>query len=266
MDTIVAGLMGHIEVYCLVVARVGGLIATAPVFNNRAFPALAKLGLSLFVAVLLVGVWPENTLPPPTDNLLAFTVTICQEALVGIGIGFILQLVFAAILTAGQMIDYQIGFGIVNVLDPMWGSQVPMTGLFLQLMALLFFVVFDGHLLLLQLLAESFQMIPVGVWAFQTTVAGDLAAYMVRLFAGMFMTAVHLAMPVIGLILVSDIALGIVARTVPQLNIFVVGIPVKIIVGIAFLWAVLPFYIAGLNQLFALSFSDATNFLRLLTK
>lgn len=266
VENVISGLVAHIDSLFLIMARVTGIMVMAPVFNNRSFPNMTKIGLSFFTALIILLTIPENGLAKQQNDLLSFALIVAQEVLLGISIGFVLQLVFAAILTAGQVIDMQMGFGIVNVIDPMWGTQVPMTGLILQLLALLIFIIYDGHLLVVKVLAESFRIIPVGGGPFSVAVSGELTEYMLRLFTGMFLTGIQLAMPIIGVILINDLALGIVARTVPQLNIFVVGIPLKIVVGVAFLWLILPLYIEGLNRLFAISFSNTTDFLRILVR
>ncbi|MBM7867123.1 flagellar type III secretion system protein FliR [Heliobacterium gestii] len=265
MEAVINTMLNHLDVLLLMMTRVAGIMVLAPVFNFQGFNNLAKIGLSFMIALILFLAMPNNALPVPPHDLLSYALVVAQEVLLGLAIGFILQLVFAAILTAGQLIDIQLGFGIVNVIDPLWGAQVPMTGILMQILALLIFVIFDGHLLLIQVLADSFRILPVAGSPFSLALSGNIADFMVRLVSGVLLIGVQLAMPIIGIILINDIALGLVSRTVPQMNLFVIGIPLKIIVGVAFLWITLPFYIEGLNRLYTLSFSQVSDFMRILS-
>nr|WP_279286935.1 flagellar biosynthetic protein FliR [Heliobacterium chlorum] len=246
-------------------SRVAGIFVLAPIFNFPGISTTVKIGFSFLLSLIVMLTLPTSSLFVPPTDLVSYVLILLQEIVIGLSIGFILQLVYAAILTAGQIIDLQLGFGIVNIMDPMWGTQVPMTGTFLQILALLLFVTYDGHLLLVKTLMDSFHMIPVGGTALTLAHSGQLADFMTRLVCSVLLTGVQLAMPIIGVILINDIAMGIVSRTVPQMNLFVVGVPVKILVGIAFLWIILPFYVEGLNRLYEISFSNVHDFLRLLS-
>ncbi|MZP30548.1 flagellar type III secretion system protein FliR [Heliobacterium undosum] len=265
MEAVINTMLNHLDVLLLMMTRVAGIMVLAPVFNFPGFNNLAKIGLSFMIALILFLAMPASALPVPPQDLFSYALVVAQEVLLGLAIGFIMQLVFAAILTAGQLIDIQLGFGIVNIIDPLWGAQVPMTGVFLQILALLIFVIFDGHLLLIQVLADSFRILPAAGSPFSLALAGSITDFIVRLVSGVLLIGVQLAMPIIGIILINDIALGLVSRTVPQMNLFVIGIPLKIIVGVTFLWITLPFYIDGLNRLFTLSFTQVSDFLRILS-
>ncbi|QGG48185.1 flagellar biosynthetic protein FliR [Heliorestis convoluta] len=266
METVIPNVLVHLDVLLMMMTRVAGILVMAPIFNTPGFNNIAKIGLAFFVALTLFLAMPESRYPEVPTDLFHFTVTVVQEVVIGLSIGFIFQLMFAAIMTAGQFIDYQLGFGIINVADPMWGTQVPMTGLFLQMVALFLFVLYDGHLLIIQVLADSFRLIPVGLGPFTGDIASSLAAYIVHLFVSIFLIAVQLALPIIGVILTTDIALGIMARTVPQLNLFVIGLPLKIGIGIFFLWVLIPFYIESLGHLFYISLSHVEGFLSILVR
>ncbi|MTV47811.1 flagellar type III secretion system protein FliR [Heliobacillus mobilis] len=265
METVINSWLNQLDLLLLMMSRVAGIFVLAPIFNFNGLNTTVKVGLSFLFALLVMLSLPKGSLFVPPIDLVSYVLILLKEIIIGISIGFILQLVFAAILTAGQIIDIQLGFGIINIMDPMWGTQVPMTATFMQILALLLFVTYDGHLLLVKTLMDSFNLVPVGGASFSLASSGQLADFIIRLVSGVFLTGVQLAMPIIGVILINDIAMGIVSRTVPQMNLFVIGIPVKILVGVAFLWIILPFYIDSMNRLYEISFSNVLGFLKLLS-
>jgi flagellar biosynthetic protein FliR len=236
-------LMADISMFMLVLPRLGGVVATAPVFSSARFPALAKAGLAGVLAVLLLPVVPRPAAFP--DGPLGLLALLASELLVGVTIGFAMTLVFTAIQVAGQIMDMELGFGIVNVIDPQYGTQMPLVGSFLQFLALLVFLFLDGHHLVLGGLLRSFQLVPVG----GAVVRAGLSEFLVRLFSAMFATAVKISLPVLAAGFLANLALGLVARTVPQMNVFVIGLPVKVVVGLFILAAALPLFVVVVRNL-----------------
>ncbi|MCL6451313.1 MAG: flagellar type III secretion system protein FliR, partial [Acetobacteraceae bacterium] len=226
----------------LLLPRLGGLVALAPVFSGR-YVAAAKVGLALVLGMVLLPVVKVPEELPQTPAGLA--VTVGAELLVGLAMGYATMLVFTAVQVAGQMLDMQMGFGIVNVIDPQFGTPLPLVGNFLQVLALLVFLLMDGHHLVLSALVGSYRAIPLGggVWR------GDLLGVLTDLFAQMFNTAVAIAVPVLGALFLVNLALGIVSRTLPQMNVFVIGLPLGIIAGTAVLALALPFLVVVVRQL-----------------
>jgi len=159
--------------------------------------------------------------------------------------GLAAGLVFMAVQVAGEVIDWEMGFAIVNVLDPAYGTPMPLVGSFLYLLSLLIFLELDGHHLVLGGLAKSIQAVPPG----QVMLGGDLYDLLFRAFARMFLAGVEISAPVLGALFVTSVVLGILARTVPELNVFVVGIPLKILVGFFLLLAVLPVFTGVVDRL-----------------
>ena len=152
---------------------------------------------------------------------------IIKEALVGIIIGFIAYLIMSAIQTAGGFIDFQMGFAMVNVMDPQTGAQSPIMGQYLYIISLFFLLSVNGHHLILDGIYYSYQFIPIDqVWL--PLGNENVIEYVIQTFNSMFMIALQMSLPVVASLFLVDVALGITARTFPQLNIFVVGIPLKI--------------------------------------
>ncbi|NLJ85093.1 MAG: flagellar type III secretion system protein FliR [Firmicutes bacterium] len=224
--------------------RVTGLVMASPIFGGRGVPSQVKIGLSFVTALVLYPVLPDMDFVGP--SVPAYYVLLGRELLVGIGIGFAVTLVFSAIYLAGQLIDVPMGFGMVNVVDPQSGLQVPIFAQFQYILAALVFLAIRGHHALLQALSASFALIPVG----QGMVIGNLPMAVLDIFVRMFYLGVKLSLPLVTGLLLLDIALGIVARAVPQINVFVVGFPAKILVGMALFILVLPAYVAFLTRMF----------------
>ena len=163
---------------------------------------------------------------------------------------------------AGQLIDMQVGFGMINVFDPQYGQQVPLIGNFKFLMALVVFLALQGHHVIITGLAENFRIVPLGVQLH----LDNAAAMMVDAVANMFVLSLRIALPVMGTVLMTDVALGILARIMPQMNVFVVGITGKLVVGMFMLYLILPFYVSFLEVGFEGIFRDFSRMFEILAK
>ncbi|HML86998.1 MAG TPA: flagellar biosynthetic protein FliR [Methylomusa anaerophila] len=231
--------------FLLVFARISGIFSVAPIFGSRNIPLAVKAGMSLLLTYILVPLlaYPDFTIP---NALFAYILLVISEFLVGLIIAFAASMAFNAIQMAGSIIDTQIGFGIVNVLDPQFGQQTPLIGNFKYILALVIFLTTNSHHLLLSALFSSFQLIPVTKAVYHPSISDII----VNMVVGIFVIALKISLPVLVSLLLTDVALGILSRTMPQMNIFIVGMPGKIIVGIFVLSLALPFYIMFLEVVF----------------
>lgn len=227
----------QIEVFLLSLFRFAGMMAIAPVFSHRTFPIQLRFAFSMLVAILIFPFLDAERFVSPSDlwALLGIGVT---EFLLGAMIGFAFYLLFAAVQFAGGIIGFQIGFAIVNVIDPTSSENISIIGQFQYLLALLLFLAMNGHHLILSGLLDSFILVPLGEVTFRFSGAAALA----RLSAGVFILAVKIASPVMLALLLTDTALGIIARTVPQMNVFIVGFPLKIAIGLFVVGLSLPVF------------------------
>jgi flagellar biosynthetic protein FliR len=234
----------------MVLGRLTGLFLSAPVFASRQMPVRVKIPLILVLAATMAYFVPVKyavSLTTPGT----FAGALAVEIFVGYTIGFVAYIVFGAIQLAGQVMDMQMGFGIVNVVDPQSGMQIPLMGNLNYLVSLLVYLSINGHHYLLQAVAQSYQVIPVlGAGINQSFM--DL---LVELTVNMFVIAVKISAPIVMAILVTDVAMGFVARTVPQMNVFIVGMPLKIFIGLAALLIMIPVYIWLSEMLFAQFFA-----------
>lgn len=228
----------------LAFARISGVFIILPPMGGRNTPVPVRVGLAGVVANLLLPVLEPK--PVPVDDVLVLCLELAGEVAIGLALGVIVNLVFNAIYVAGQLIDVPMGFGMMNVLDPYTGAQIPMFAQFQFVIATLVFLVVDGHRIVLRALAKSFEVVPMAL----ARPGIGVAEVGLSAFTQMFFIGVNLSLPVVGALLLTDVALGIVSRAVPQINVFIVGFPLKIVIGLALIIFVLPMYIHVLESLF----------------
>lgn len=218
----------------------------SPFFGSLNVPVYFRAGTALALSIVLFPVVDSFTQITAPPTVIAYTAAVVREMFVGWLIGFVSYISFSAIQMAGKIMDMQVGFSIVNVMDPTSGQQAPLIGSFLYHLSLIIFLVTNGHHFLLSALAESFRAIPLLGINFNAS----LAELIVRFTTGIFLTGVQIALPITFSILLTNVSLGILARSMPSLNIFVVGIPLQIMIGLFVLLMVIPFYVLFLDVLF----------------
>lgn len=235
-------------VFLLILVRVLGFFVTMPLFSYRTIPVQFRIGISVFLAfIIFYTVDPSGIV---FDELYLFL--IIKEVLVGVLIGLIGYIIISAVQVAGGLIDFQMGFAIANVMDPQTGAQSPITGQYFYIIALLFLLSVDGHHILIDGIVNSYSFIPIDVFVpFEN---GSIADFVIRAFNSMFLIAFQIAVPIVGCLFLVDVALGIIARTVPQLNVFVVGLPLKILVSFVAILVFLSLYIVLVKNLFRYMF------------
>jgi flagellar biosynthetic protein FliR len=212
--------------------RVLALVSAAPVLGHRAVPQRVKVGLALLITALIA---PGLPAPPALGSPEAFAVLL-QQVLVGIAIALAMHVAFAAVSLAGDLIGLQMGLSFATFVDPAHSNQTPMLGSFLGLLAILVFFAIDGHLMLVAALAESFRLVPVR----PAPLAGDTLAGLAGTGSALFRVGLHLALPVLTAMLACNLALGVLMRAAPQLNLFAVGFPITLVVGFVMLALLLP--------------------------
>ena len=215
-------------------ARVSAMVATMPLFGTDFAPMQVRLYLALG---LTLAIFPSLPPMPAIDALSGDgLVVIFQQMLIGISMGFFFQMIFAGFVIGGQTIAMKIGLGFSMMVDPVAGSQVPVLGMLYTLLVGLLFLAFDGHLLMFELLADSFRVMPVG-----TSGVSREGLWEVVQFSGrMFRIALMMAITVLAALLVVMLAFGVVTKAAPQFNIFSVGMPIFMMVGFAVIVITLP--------------------------
>ncbi|MBD3390419.1 MAG: flagellar biosynthetic protein FliR [Chitinivibrionales bacterium] len=227
----------HIQMFILVFVRVTAMLSLLPVLGSQNIPVQLKAGFAFLLSVL---VFPLATLDYAGQTTLAlplFVVSIIKETFVGIVIGFATTFLFAAVQFAGLLIDRQMGFALVRLVDPTTQQAVTFSGQFQLVLFTMVFLLMNGHYFLILAIQKSFELIPLlGV----QVPAGNLAAFFSGMVANVFVLAIRLAAPVFVVLVLSTLGLAVVARTVPQINIFFVGLPLKIGLGIITTFIALP--------------------------
>ncbi|MDR1616400.1 MAG: flagellar type III secretion system protein FliR [Syntrophomonadaceae bacterium] len=223
--------------FFIIFLRISGLFISAPVFSSRQIPVRIKIFALLIISFCLAYAVPV-TFPESALSIFQIIVMMGMELLIGCTIGFVANMIFAGIQLAGQLMDMQMGFGIVNVVDPLSGTQVPLLGNFTQAMALLLFLAVNGHHYLLQSVVGSYQLIPV--MGMQLT--GHFMDQLMKIMVYVFVIAIKISSPLVLTVLTADIAMGFIGRTVPQMNVFIVGMPLKILLGFVCLLMLVPVY------------------------
>jgi flagellar biosynthesis protein FliR len=214
--------------------RVLAVFTSAPVFSSRAFPIRVKIGLAFFVALAC-----QATLPPaPTIGLnepAAFGAAL-QQVGVGLAIGFVVRLVFAAVELAGEVVGFQMGLNFAAFFDPALNTQSSAVARFFGQMTSLLFVVMNGHLMVLMAVTKSFETFPVD----QNFLVALQHMQLYTLGADLFASGLWIALPMIGMLMFVNLALGIISRVAPQMNIFAVGFPITLVVGLLSIAMTLP--------------------------
>ncbi len=243
-----AQLDAWITAFLFPLARIFGLLASAPIFNNVAQPQRIRLGVGLVITLAIVPVLPPMPAVPP-GSWLGFVI-LAQQILIGVLLGFTLRIAFAAIDVAGDLIGFQMGLSFAVFYDPQNAGQTPVLSEFLGLLAMLIFLAMNGHLLTLQVLVESFRLLPVSATPFSTGGISSMLAWSSVLFSA----GLLLALPLIAALLIANLAMGVLARVAPQLNIFAVGFPVTLIAGFIVLMFSIPYFGAAMGRLFENAF------------
>jgi flagellar biosynthetic protein FliR len=231
----------------LIFCRITAFFVTVPVYSSRNVPTTFKIGFSVFMTFIIFATLGTSN-PVPMDS--QYVLLILREILVGVLLGFLVYLFFTAVQTAGSFMDIQIGFGIANVIDPMTGASAPMIGNLKYMIAMLLFLAFDGHHFLIRAIIESYQWIPIQNELFSRIYNGQISDFLFKSFSAMFYLAFQLAAPVIAVMFLTDLGLGLLTRVAPQFNVFVVGAPLKMILGFMVIIIVFPELITMFHGLF----------------
>lgn len=223
--------------------RILGLLMVAPVFGHRSVPARVKVGLGVFIALIVAPTLPP--LPEVSPASWAGLHILVQQLLIGIATGFVMRVVFAAAELAGEIVGLQMGLGFASFFDPQSAGQTLVLSRFFNLLAILVFLAVNAHLMVLMLLAQSFETLPISA---APLAAGGFKG--VAAFGGtLFVVGLQLALPLVAVLLMTNLALGILTRSAPQLNIFAIGFPITLGIGFIVLDFSMPYFAPQIEAL-----------------
>ncbi len=252
MQEILYTVIENLPVYLLVFVRIASMFLLSPVFGRKNIPSRYKISFSLALTIITVptilnSVNADEILKSAGTGIgLVFTINIFKEMIVGILLGFVTLIFLNIAATAGQVIDVAMGLGIGSVFDAQTNVQMPLIGAFLNTAMFIYFIIANGHLMLIRILNYTFTSAPVG----QVKIGSDLLMLLSEQFFLTFSIAVSLMLPVIAMTFIIEVGMGILTRAIPQLHAYLVGIPLKIIVGFSVLLFLQPLYINFCENVF----------------
>lgn len=232
-----------LSLYFWPLLRVLALVMTAPILSERSIPKRVKVALGLMITFTVV---PTLPLTGVTIFSAAGFWLAVQQILIGVALGFTMQFAFAAVRTAGEIVGLQMGLSFATFFDPGSRLNMPVLARFLDILAMLLFLTFNGHLWLISMLVDTFHTLPIGGEPINSN------AFMALTRAGglIFLNGMMLALPLITLLLTLNIALGLLNRMAPQLSVFVIGFPVTLSIGMLILMALMPLIAPFTEHLF----------------
>ena len=222
--------------------RILAMISSSPVLGNKQIPARVKLGLSVLIAIIIaptIGEMPPVSIGSPQGLLI-----MIQQIIIGVAMGFTMRLIFTAVEMAGELAGLQMGLGFASFYDPVNAVHSPIVAQWLGMVAALAFLSINGHLYMLSALAESFRTLPVG------NMISSHGFHAVASWGGsIFAYALQISLPILAALLITNIALGILTRAAPQLNLFAIGFPITLAIGFLVLMLSMPHFIPMLDRL-----------------
>ena len=242
--------------FFLVLLRTSSMLVSSPLLSHKGIPAYTKVGFAVFFSLVLVPLQGDNP-PLPPANYGVIIDDAVREVLFGLALGVVMNVVFIGVQMASRIIGLQMGFGLGAVFDPQTGADFGVFDQFYSLLVTLVFFAMNGHYTVIQTLAETTKAVPLGTFdPFTLTVDG-----MASLIAGLTVTAVRLAMPVMAALVLTDLGMGLASRTVPQMQVLIVGAPIKILVGVVVLGAALPATVTLLHGVLGSSLAGSSRVL-----
>ncbi len=236
--------------------RILAMIASSPILGNKQIPARVKLGLSVLIAIIIAPTLGE--MPPVAIGSPQGLLIMIQQIIIGVAMGFTMRLIFTAVEMAGDLAGLQMGLGFASFYDPVNATHSPIVAQWLGMVAALAFLAINGHLYMLSALAESFRMLPVG------NMIPNQGFHAVASWGGsIFAYALQISLPILAALLITNIALGILTRAAPQLNLFAIGFPITLAIGFLVLMLSMPHFIPMLDRLTQEGLSATLNLVKL---
>ena len=233
-----ADMFGQIDVFMLVMVRILGFMIMVPVISGQTIPMASRMAFAFVCSIVVMT--SGSVVAPESLNLLDYFFVILNEFTAGFLIGFTVSLMFSIFHMIGQQTDYQIGFTMVSVQDPITQVQTPITGNLIYFTFLVFFVTQGGFTLIMMFTLSTYHVIPVG----NAFILGnsDLVFTILNMLGTYLDLGLRFSLPIIAVITVINVALGILVKAVPQMNVFVVGLPTKVAVGLMGIMMLVPFW------------------------
>ncbi len=238
-----SGLEEQLWLWLFAMIRPGAAFFAAPVTGARVVPVQLRLIVSLAVGIAAIG---GSGIALPNDGLISISgfALIAGEVIIGLAIGFTIQIGYAAAFVAGETISNAMGLGFASMADPQTGQSTPVIGQFLSIIATLIFLAMDGHLILASIIVRSYEFLPPG----SALLSADAAFRLAHFGGSLFVAGLAVALPVGSALLLVQIIMGLLAKSAPSMNLFAVGLPATLILGLVMLAMAAPLMIDGITQ------------------
>ncbi|MEA3423157.1 MAG: flagellar biosynthetic protein FliR [Bacillota bacterium] len=224
----------NFTVYFLVLVRITSFIYTSVFFSTKGIPNLLKIGLSIVLSYIIYTAISIDIVV--SESIIGYSMQIIFETVYGMALGFATYLVFVSIQMAGQLIDFQIGFSIGTTYDPVTQNKISIFGKIYYWLGFALFLAVDAHHYLILSLIRSYDIMPIGMKSIAIVNGLDF----IFIFTNSFKVAFQIALPMLMILFLTDIIMGMLARTVPQINVFILGLPMKVLIGITVLIILIP--------------------------
>ncbi len=259
---IIQATLASMDILMIIMARLLGFTIILPGLSGRSFPLISRIGFTFIISTMLyvsnyTTFYNVNTY---TNTFIGFGMLLFLEFIVGFTIGFTIYMFFTIVFFSGQIIDYNIGFSMVSVTNPLTQTQAPVTGNFFYFIIVVFFIQTGAIHLVIDTLFDSYKIVPIGTSNIMSS--GNTPYLIIKSMTKYFELGLRIALPITGVIMIVNIALGILVKANPQMNIFVVGMPVKLLIGLV----LLLFFIPMLVDMFTLIFDEAYNLMKVIIR
>jgi len=256
-----AFIMQYLPNLLLVFCRITSFFVVTPIFSAKNVPTTFKVGLSIFITLITFDTINKTVIVMDGTFLL----DVIKEIVIGLLLGFVAYLFFSIVQISGAFLDLQMGFSLANIIDPMTGAQSPMIGNLKFMLATLLFLSFNGHYYFLRAIMDSYKWVPLSNQAFIHVYNGQVSDFLIKTFSTVFSLSFQMAIPLVAALFLTDVGLGILTRVAPQFNIFVIGLPLKILIGFIMLILLFPITMPFYANMFSAMFRSMQQLIQLLS-
>lgn len=225
--------LSNFEIYLLILVRMSGFVYTGPFFSQRNVPVRVKSGIAIFISIIVFFAIPLSL--PEYYGIIGFSIIVIKEAIAGALMGLFSNIAYQILAYAGQIMDMQIGFSMVSQLDPNTGYQTTITATFYSHLVMLMMIITNLHHYFIKAVVDSYKVIGLG----EAILSPNMYQLMLRFIVDYFIIAMRIVLPIFAAILVVNTILGILAKVAPQMNMFVIGLQLKILVGLIVLYLII---------------------------
>ena len=255
-------IVNNFVTYLMVIARISGIFTFNPIFSRQNIPMRIKVGATLALSAVAIAYMGDGSVQYVFHGVPGFVMTLLKELAIGLVLGFMTNLILTVIVYAGEVMDNQIGFGMAKAMDPMTGVQMPLFANLFNYMLILYFFIVGGHLKYIELFVTSYDILPMN-YGFDLD-SLNLVSFIVNYFGTVLTLAVKFAMPILAAELITEFIIGVMMKAVPTIQIFVVNIQLKIVVGMLVLLAVAKPMSDYLEYLLGIMFTNLNSALGLI--